>query len=148
MSIFSQLWHVVAGDSAEQPNDVRSLFSIVTLSALDRPSKPNKSTTVDFSQADAMLSQTNDGSLHSPNALPPNPFSQSSPATSRPSTTTSIDLTSHTRHSRISEQRDTQTKAERARLLKNKRSPDEMRLIGDYEYERGPRKTYKVKDES
>ncbi|KAH5079787.1 hypothetical protein HBI65_120740 [Parastagonospora nodorum] len=69
---------------------------------------------------------TNDGSL------PSNPFSPPSPAASRPAPTAPIDLTSPTRGSRSSGRRDTQTKTARSSLLKNSRSEDEKRLVGDF----------------
>lgn len=131
MSIFAHLkeaWNAVAGDSNEQANDVRSLYSIMTLGVFDRPLKNTQSTAI-CQQADAMPHQTNDG------ALPSNPFFPPSPAASRPATTAPIDLTSPKRGSRSSDPRNTQTKGARSSLLKNSRSEDEKRLVGDFEYE-------------
>lgn len=101
----------------------------------DRLQTSDSAATVDAQQADSMPHQTDDGSLHSPNASTPNPSSPTSLATSRPSTTTPIDLTSPTRQSRTFDRRNTQTRIGRSRLLKNQRSVDEKRLTGDYEYE-------------
>lgn len=134
MEIFSQLLHAVTGYGGEQAHEVRSPFSNITRGAVDHP-KTICPRTLRNTRADAMPHQTNDESPHPPTAFPPNPYSRASPTTSRPSTTASIDLTSPTRHPRSSDQRDIRTSVGRSRPSpKYKRSDDEKRLVGDYEY--------------
>jgi hypothetical protein len=84
-----------------------------------------------------MPHQTDDATRPAAEArLPSNPYTRFSPVASRPSPDVTIDLTSPPRSPRDSQQR----KARPGRpVAGNKRSADEKRLIGDYEYATTPR---------
>jgi hypothetical protein len=87
-----------------------------------------------YQSADTMLHQTDDAPSPS-RALPPSPFDHRSPTAFKTSTAATLDLTSPSKRSRDSEQRERRTGSDRTRPTShNRKSADEKRLIADYEY--------------
>jgi hypothetical protein len=136
MSILSQLF-AWTGDGAKQANDVCPPFSLPSLIQAACDSSPHFSqsfstSTISDQPVDIMPHQTDDATRPAAEPLlPPNPFTRDSPAASRQSPDVTIDLTSPPRSPRDPQQR----KAQPGRLVaRNKRSADEKRLVGDYQY--------------
>jgi hypothetical protein len=133
MSIISQLWTAVTGDGAEKANDVCPPPPPSPIQgACDFPPQfSHFSCAQPFPPADDMPHQTDNAYSSAASPLPPNPFPRDLPATSRHSPEAAIDLTSPPQSPRDSEQR--RARAGRP-VARNRRSADEKRLFGDYEY--------------